>query len=350
MNSIWSRVGLLISPTIRLSLVHLLVIMIMSISFSIVIYRTSDYQFRQPLPANQTGSSTGTAFKKTPSSVNKEVLSVLDETFEYTRRELLLKLIWLNVAVLGIGAVFSYLLSRWSLHPIEEAIDAQVRFVSDASHELRTPLAILQTTNEVALRDRRLTSKVARELAVSNLNETKRMQGLTSALLELARSPRSVPHLEPVNIQDVVAEAMASIVKAAQDKDIRIDDRTNKILVMTNLTLLVRMVVIILDNAIKYSPDKSTVTIATDVASGRVKLRILDEGIGIDKSNLPSIFDRFYRVDQSRSTNIAPGYGLGLSIAKKLSEQLGLSILVDSRVGQGSEFTIEAPACGPVAS
>lgn len=350
MNNIWRRVGLLISPTIRLSLVHLLVIMIMSISFSIVIYRTSDYQFRQPLPVNQTNSGTGAAFIKTPNKINKEALSVLDETFDYTRRELLFKLVWLNVTVLGVGAVFSYLLSRWSLHPIEEAIDAQVRFVSDASHELRTPLAILQTTNEVALRGGKLASKAARELAVSNLDEIRRMQGLTSALLELARSPRSVPRLEPVNIQDVVAEAMESIVKAAQDKGMRIDDRTNKILVMTNFTLLVRVVVIILDNAVKYSTGKSTITIATDIASGKVRLRISDEGIGIDKSDLPLIFDRFYRVDQSRSTNIAPGYGLGLSIAKKLSEQLGLIISVDSRVGQGSEFTIEAPACDPVAS
>ena len=104
---------------------------------------------------------------------------------------------------------------------------------------------------------------------------------------------------------------------------------------------LTELMVILLDNAIKYSPAKTTVTVSSHLRSGHVYLSVADQGPGIAKADLPHIFDRFYRGDPSRSKGRSDGYGLGLSIARKIAEANHGAIEVTSAVGQGSTFTIK---------
>ncbi len=334
-----SQIGqFLRTPTMRLAAIHLAIIMSLSIGFSIVFYHTSDRQFARPAAPPARSES-----MLWPSDrFDSELRRVMDERFNQTRQALLVRLVWINIVTLLVGGGISYLLARWSLRPIEEAMEAQVQFVSDASHELRTPLTVLQTTNEIALRKKKLPVTEARTLIAHNVEEVKKLRDLSNMLLDLIRSEHRAVR-ESAQLQDVASEAMTAVVPAAQAKNIAIEDTVPDVAVDTNSAVLVRIIVILLDNAIKYSPVDTQVTLAAHQDGDKVLLEVADQGIGIRASDMPMIFRRFYRADKSRSASVVHGYGLGLAIAEKLAEQIGAKITVESVVGEGSTFRIELP-------
>lgn len=329
--------------TIRLAAIHLAIIMLLSISFSVVFYHTSDRQFSRPFAPFSAQTTMPNLSDTFTNQFDRRLSSELNERFNRTREELLVRLIWINVVTLLLGVAVSYLLARWSLRPIEAAMEAQTQFVSDASHELRTPLAVLQTTNEIALRKARLSAADARELATHNIEEVKKLRDLTNTLLDLLKNTDEAVQLESVSLQDVVSEAMSFVVATAQTKNIAIEDTVPKLQVRTNQALLARIVSVLLDNAVKYSPNDTQVTVSADRSGKKVLLHVTDQGIGIRASDLPLIFRRFYRADKSRSAHDTQGYGLGLSIADKIARQLDAKITVKSDVGHGSVFTVELP-------
>lgn len=331
------------TPTVRLAAIHLAIIMTLSISFSVVFYNTSERQFSRPLsPFAQQNDLPGLSNGFTD-RFNTELRSALDERLDQTRRELSIRLVWINISALVIGSVISYLLARWSLRPIEKTMETQTQFVSDASHELRTPLTVLQTTNEIALRRKKLPTPEARELIAHNIEEVRKLRDLSNTLLDLLKSTNKPVKLSSVNLQDVVSEAMSSVVSIAQTKNIAIEDTVPNMHVQTNQALVVRVVSILLDNAVKYSEPNRQITLSASQTGAKSMLHVTDQGIGIRASDLPFIFRRFYRADKSRSSNEVQGYGLGLSIADKISQQLGAKITVKSTIGKGSTFTIELP-------
>ena len=327
------------TPTARLAAIHLAIIMSLSIGFSVVFYHTSDRQFARPATPPMRSES----MLWPNDRFDRELRRAVDERFNQTRHALLVRLVWINIVTLFAGGGISYLLARWSLRPIEEAMEAQVQFVSDASHELRTPLTVLQTTNEIALRKKKLPAAEARTLIEHNIEEVKKLRDLSNMLLDLIRNEHEVSR-EPVQLQDVVSQAMTAVVPAAQAKGIAIEDTVPDLAVNANSTILVRIVVILLDNAIKYSPAGTQVTLAARQNGDKVLLEVADQGVGIRASDLPMIFRRFYRADKSRSATGVHGYGLGLAIAEKLAEQIGATITVESVVGEGSTFRVELPA------
>lgn len=332
----------LATPTVRLAAIHLAIIMLLSVSFSVVFYNTSDRQFSRPIgPFSQSMFSPPGGFTK---QFDSQVRTLVDERLNQTREALLVRLIWINLGAIFFGSIVSYFLARWSLRPIEEAMEAQTQFVSDASHELRTPLTVLQTTNEIALRKQKLPAAEARELISHNVEEVKKLRDLSNTLLDLLKNSNEPAPLEPVDLQDVVSEAMSSVVVIAQDKNITIEDTVPKLQANTNKALLARIVAVLLDNAVKYSKYDGQVVISANQAGKKVVLHVTDQGIGIRASDLPLIFRRFYRADKSRSSTDVQGYGLGLSIADKIATQLGAKLVVKSTPGRGSTFTVELPA------
>lgn len=334
------------TPTVKLAGTYLAIIMLMSVSFSIIFYNTSAQQFSRPIPGvgqSELRQNGNVMFNDQNGSIvfNDELRRVIDERFAQTRRALKIRLVWINLSALVLGSVISYILARRSLQPIEEAMEAQTQFVSDASHELRTPLTVLQTTNEVALRRPKLPAADARDLIAHNVEEVKKLRHLSNMLLELLKNNDAEVIFAPVNLQDVVSDALGSVVAVAQDKDITIEDQVPKVYALTSKELLARIVVILLDNAVKYSEAGKVITISAKQTEKKVFLSVTDQGIGIRASDLPHIFRRFYRADKSRSVNDTHGYGLGLAIADKLSEQSGAKIHVSSTLGKGSTFAIE---------
>lgn len=330
----------LTTPTSKLAATYLAVIMLMSISFSILIYSASANQLGRPLPpATQDIRRVNTDIVP----FNDEIRKAIEDRLAEARDAVLIRLIWLNLGVLILGSGASYMLARRSLRPIEEAMDAQTQFVSDASHELRTPLTILQTTNEVALRKKTLSTKEARKLIAHNVDEAKKLRDLSDSLLNLLKSSDKAVPLSNVNIQDAVSESLAHIVTIAQQKHIVIVDEVPNLFAHSNRALLIRIITILLDNAVKYGGDHTSITISGKQIDGHISLSIADQGIGMKASDIPHIFRRFYRADKSRSGTDTPGYGLGLSIAEKTAKQLHAKIKVKSIIGEGSTFTIVLP-------
>lgn len=329
------------TPTAKLAITYLGIIMLMSISFSVILYSTSVRQLNLPLPpSNQMIPSVGINSRP----FDDQVRSAIEERFTQAREALLFRLIWLNLGMLVMGSVVSYTLARRSLQPIEQAMDAQTQFVSDASHELRTPLTILQTTNEVALRKKTLDSRESRELITHNVEEVKKLRNLSDSLLDLLKNSEKETKLSIINLQDVVSKSLSTIVAIAQQKNISIKDEVPRLRVYSNKVLLVRIITILLDNAVKYSKDGKVIKLAAQQSDSKVYLQVIDEGIGIKASDIPHIFQRFYRADKSRSHSDSQGYGLGLSIAEKISKQLGVKLKVESTFGKGSIFTIVIPS------
>lgn len=334
-------VELIGTPTAKLALTYLGIIMLMSISFSVILYSTSARQLNLPLPpSSQMTPSIGINSRP----FDDQVRSAIEERFAEARDALLYRLIWLNLGVLGMGCAVSYVLARRSLQPIEQAMDAQTQFVSDASHELRTPLTVLQTTNEVALRKSKLDSRESRKLIAHNIEEVKKLRNLSNSLLDLLKSSEQETKLSIINLQDVVSESLSAIVTIAQQKNISIEDEVPRLRVYSNKILLVRVITILLDNAVKYSKDGKVIKLAAQQSDNKIYLQVIDEGIGIKASDIPHIFQRFYRADKSRSHSDSQGYGLGLSIAEKVSKQLEVKLKVESTIGKGSVFTIIIPS------
>lgn len=323
-------------PTLRLAASYLLVIMVMSVSFSAVIYHTSAQEIGRQLPPNN--------FYGQYSDIDQDVFTAFFEhRISRGRHELIVRLTYINLLVLLGGAAVSYVLARRSLEPIEEAMEAQSRFASDASHELRTPLAAIQTENEVALRNPKLTLTRSKELLTSNLEEVTRLQALSDALLRLAHEDSRAISVVPVPLRQVVTEAKIHSQKSARHKHITITSKVADVAVRADQPGLAQVLDIFLDNAIKYSPAKTTIAITGGRKGKDGFVAVRDAGPGISNKDLPHIFERFYRADASRTSQQVSGHGLGLALAQKIVEQSGGSIDVKSKPGKGAQFIVSFP-------
>ena len=326
----------------RLAFTYLVIIMALSIGFSGIFYHQSTSANNNGL-RRQAGQLGPNIFFSTPSAMER---IRRDGQAEFNRN-LLTRLILLNAGMLLAGAFTSLYLARRSLEPLEESMIAQSRFTSDAAHELRTPLTAMKTEIEVALRSGKISAAEAREILTSNLEEIEKLDSLTNALLRLARSQQQpdVGSLPVVEIDDSFKAALARIDDQSQERKIRLDvPEAIPFKVHGDVGQLTELFVVLLDNAIKYSPEKSTITVKATKSGDSIAIEIKDKGIGIKPEDLPHIFERFYRADQSRNKNIASGYGLGLSLAESIMKAHDGVIKVASNPGKGTTFILEFPA------
>lgn len=199
----------------------------------------------------------------------------------------------------------------------------KLAFTADASHELRTPLAVMQTETEVALRDKKLSAADAREVLSSNLEEVTRVRSLVDGLLRLARNGGAIEKPVKIEVASLAGEAMERVEKSAKAKKIGIETELKKVSVRGDNENLVELMVILLDNAIKYSVSGKTIWLWSRIPETKhAVIMVADEGEGIKASQLEHIFERFYRADTSRSqAEKVEGFGIGLSIAKQIAEE-----------------------------
>jgi two-component system heavy metal sensor histidine kinase CusS len=214
------------------------------------------------------------------------------------------------------------------LQRLESAVKTLSQFVADASHELRTPLAVIRTTAELSLRRAR-SPEAYRESLQEVASEAERMTHLVEDLLLLARNDtRTVEMpLEPVDAREVVREVCAKMRGLAELRQIRIGEPGGEgaAMISGNRPALHRLFLVLLDNALKYSPSGGDVNITVERADSRVAVAIEDFGTGISEADLPHIFKRFYRADRARSGG---GHGLGLSLAESIARTHGATIEV----------------------
>lgn len=262
--------------------------------------------------------------------------------------QILLNLLYFNVMVL-LGAGFaSYWLARRTLRPIEAANEQQKRFVADASHELRTPITALKMSTEVTLLDSHASTTELRAALESNLEDASRLDRLLNTLLRLSQleSDQLRQKFVTLSVLDLVNAAVDQTNPRAKAKQISIRNHvTPEHTVCGERDSLVQLLVILLDNAIKYSHEQTEVTVSSKERSLETTVTIHDHGIGIEPGALEHVFDRFYRADQARSGN--SGFGLGLSIAKQIADVHRGSITLSSTVGKGTKASLRLPRTDP---
>lgn len=259
------------------------------------------------------------------------------------RARLRAKLTLGNLAVLGAGTVLSYLFAKRTLRPLEESVQAQERFTSDASHELRTPLSAMKTEIEVALRDPQLSAKEARELLESNLEEVNTLQVMTENLLSLARN-KELGEQKLVELSKVTKTAVKDFAPRIRKANMKISESYESGLrAVINKEALKQLIGILIDNSIKYAGKNAQLEIKLARSGACAHMTVSDNGVGIPKDQLENIFERFYKVDTSRTSSKTQGHGLGLSIAKQLVDALGGTISARAGATSGVEFLIELP-------
>lgn len=238
---------------------------------------------------------------------------------------------------------------------LEDAYAAQRRFVSDASHELRTPLTTIRgnvdllqkmwtvAPGERADMDEEMIKEISVEAVGDISDEAKRMSRLVNDMLSLARADTGQTfELDPVPLQPLVEEVArrAHFLEKTAEWHVGELSVLNGVYVEGNKDYLQQMLFIFIENAFKYTPE-GEVSLDVVLYKGQVGLRISDTGIGMDKDEVPFIFERFYRADQSRG--ITSGTGLGLSIAKWIIDEHKGSVEVVTRRGEGSTFIVWLP-------
>jgi heavy metal sensor kinase len=227
---------------------------------------------------------------------------------------------------------------------LEASFRQMNQFTADASHDLRTPLTVLRGELEVALRRSEI-NPAGREIIGSVLEETEKLSKTVESLMVLSRldSGEMKTELTGFDLAKLCAETVEQMSLLAEDKGLKIECSSSENIEVTADPLRIRQILInLVDNAIKYTPDGGKIDVRASRSNGRAVIEVYDTGHGIPAEALPLIFNRFYRVDKARSRETG-GSGLGLAIAKSICELHGGHISVESRVGSGSRFRVEIP-------
>ena len=239
------------------------------------------------------------------------------------------------------------------LSRIERAFNRVAQFTADASHELRTPLAILRTRAELALRKPR-SENAYREVLERQLHGLERTSDLVERLMLLARadSGDQILQKELLQLDPILQSAreQGATLAAAKGVRFRTELAAESVLVEGDPDFLERLFLILIDNAVKFTPPQGEIVVSTQLAGDAVIVAVRDTGIGIHHADLPNLFERFYRVDKARSRE-SGGTGLGLAIGRWIARAHGGEIEVESVPGRGTQFRVRLPVdtsrCAP---
>jgi two-component system, OmpR family, sensor histidine kinase CiaH len=329
---------------LKLTAWYVLIIMIISASFSLLIYQLVNNEITR-FASSQRNRIERQYVIQNPNLPPQSIIVADQDLINESRGRLKLNLLFINGIIIIISGSLSYFLAGLTLKPIQKMSEDQKRFISDASHELRTPITALKSLFEVTLRDKKLDLKEAKKAIKSGIDQSDRLNNLSNSILELSRLETN--HIEtqfnPLSLKKIISESITQIIPQANLKKINITSKLVDSKIFGDQNRLVELFTIFLDNAIKYSPNNTQIKIFSKIVGKNNQIKIIDHGIGIDQKDLPYIFDRFYQADNSRSKNDKSGYGLGLSIAKKIIYSHNGSIKVSSQVGVGTKFIIYLP-------
>ena len=329
------------SATFKLTVWYLCLVMAVSLIFSTVVYQVGSSEIARSLH-----TQSQRIYRQFP-VLNKIRILRPNKDIDAGDHLLLLRLILINIIVFVLAGLASYLLAKRTLEPIEQAHEQQKRFTSDVSHELRTPLTALKMTSEVALINPKASTKDLRLALKSNLEESAKLEGLINNILKLSRMESSElkQGFTKISPSQLIEAAIKQTEPKAKHRKVHIE--SSNILNRSffgDSASLTELLVILLDNAIKYSKSGSSVKIETAVRDNKLIISVADQGIGISGVALEHIFDRFYQEDTSRSKPLdREGYGLGLSIAKMIADVHDASITVKSQLDKGTTVEVDLP-------
>jgi signal transduction histidine kinase len=240
------------------------------------------------------------------------------------------------------AAAISVVLTRRALGPIQLSLRRQRDFVADVAHELRTPLAIQRTAMELGL----ATDSVAEQQGVieQSLSENVHLTRLVDSLSLLARADSGAVTLERarVDLAHLANETATGVAILAEERDVRLRvAAAEEAWVLGDAGRLRQVLLILLDNALKFTPDGGSITVSVTRQGGQVRLEVRDSGPGIAPADLPHLFERFYRADKARTSS---GTGLGLAIGRWIVEAHGGRIAAANLPEGGALFTVALPS------
>ena len=249
--------------------------------------------------------------------------------------------------LISIGMVFagSWLLSKLAIMPVKLAWQKQLDFTADASHELRTPIAVIRTNLELVMDSPKKTVESQMKWLQNIEAENRRMAKLVDDLLTLSRADTNQQVLEMTDfmLDETISKALIPFTPVAKQKNIALEARLDsQTTFYGDRRRMEQLVVILVDNALKYMDGSGKVYISLTQYEKGVKLEVSDTGSGMEPEHLAKIFDRFYRVVNNRKQN-QDGSGLGLSIAKWIVQEHRGTIRVESKPGVGTTFAIILP-------
>ncbi len=253
-------------------------------------------------------------------------------------------LVFLGLIALIIASVFGHIMAGRAIIPLKEAYEKQKQFAADASHELRTPLAVVMASADLLMADPSIDNPFLKEVIGDVKSEVKKMTQLVSDLLMVARSDNNAlkVKIQRVDLGDLLEQNVRMMTPLAEKKEISlVGGNFRKVMIDCDEQKIKQLILILVDNAIKYTPNGGNVTVEMgEETAQKVYFFVKDSGIGIAPEDQKKIFERFYRVDKARSREMG-GNGLGLSIATEILRIHSGKIFVDSEPGQGTTFTVE---------
>jgi len=268
------------------------------------------------------------------------------------QQKILTNLVYTFAAVALVMLAVIYAASRYfagrSIAPVREAFDKQKRFIADASHELKTPLAVINTNADVLLANEGDTIASQAKWLHRIKSETERMKTLTNDLLYLTEmeDARARTVFVPFDVSDAVEGVLLTMEAVIFEQDLSLEyDVEPGLFAVGSAEQIKQVVMILLDNAIKYNEPKGSISLMLKRQHHQIQLSVANTGAGIPAEHIDRIFDRFYRADASRSRKQG-GYGLGLAIAKSIVEQHKGRISVRSVPGEKTTFTALLPLEG----
>lgn len=245
----------------------------------------------------------------------------------------------LFIGSMGVIFLISLVLSGFAVKPVKTAWEQQKQFVADASHELKTPLTVILANNNIMMSHENSTVKDEKQWLESTEEEAQHMKKLIDQMLFLAKSDAGETNIEmsDVDFSEIVEGASLNFEPVAFEKNVMIDSQIeSEITLRGNATQLNQLTHILIDNAVKYSAENSTVTISLSKSGDTTEFSVNNHGTVIAPEDLEHIFDRFYRAEKSRTTK---GYGLGLSIAQKIVQGMNGKLTAESNEQDGTTFT-----------
>ncbi|PIR63465.1 MAG: hypothetical protein CO156_01835 [Candidatus Pacebacteria bacterium CG_4_9_14_3_um_filter_40_12] len=269
---------------------------------------------------------------------------LLTEDLQVAKESVIWQLFSIN-AILALFAIFAgWLLAGKTLGPIQKALEDQKKFVADASHELRTPVTALKILLEVFLLKKKHSETEVSEVVETSLEQVDNLQYLVDKLLRLTmyQGNRHRITFSTFEVKPLVQKVVTLLKPLADEKELDLEVLGAGVQLQADKEKIQELLTILVENAIKYTASGS-VHVILKTSRRRCILMIKDTGEGISSSELPCIFNRFYRVDTARTQQYKAGFGLGLAVAKEIVETHGGSISVSSTLGTGSTFTVSLP-------